>query len=93
MSKNINVHRGVKQGSVLIPVVFNNAIRSATRYLPPYVDKSYLSYADDIFLLSDEFQGLQKAVDSVCAALKGIGLSVATSETELHVFGSGSQQS
>ena len=45
------------------------------------------------FFLSDDLQGLQKAVDSVCAALNGIGLSVATSKTELLVFGSGSQQS
>ena len=84
MSNRINVRRGVKQGSVLSPVIFNDAIRSAIRHLPPYliepyVDASHLSYADDILLLSDDLQGLQKAVDSVCAALNGIELSVATS--------------
>ena len=55
VSNRINVRRGVKQGSVLSPVIFNNAIRSATRHLPPYliepyVDVSHLSYADDILL-------------------------------------------
>ena len=69
---------------MLSPVVFNNAIRSVNRRLlpysiEPYVDPSHFSYADDILLLSDDLQGLQKAVDSVCAALNGIGLSVATS--------------
>jgi len=98
VSNRINVRRGVKQGSVLSPVIFNDAIRSAIRHLPPYliepyVDASHLSYADDILLLSDDLQELQKAVDSVCTALNGIGLSVAISKTEFLVFGSGSQQS
>ena len=98
MSNHINFCHGVKQGSVLRPVIFNNAIRSATRHLPPYliesyVDASHLSYVDDILLLSDDLQGLQKAVDSVCTALNRIGLSVATSKTEFLVFSLGSQQS
>ncbi|XP_065582142.1 uncharacterized protein LOC136041414 [Artemia franciscana] len=97
VSTRINVRREIKQDSVLSPVIFNNAIRSACRHLPPYliepyVDASHLSYADDILLVSDDLQGLQKAVDSVCAALNGIGLQVVTSKTEHIVFGSGSQQ-
>ena len=42
VSKRINIRRGVKQGSVLSPVIFDNAIRLATRHLPPYVDTSFV---------------------------------------------------
>ena len=57
LSDRIYLRRGVKQGSVLSRFIFNNAIRSATRFIPPYmikgIDISHLSYADDILLFSD----------------------------------------
>ena len=74
------VRRGVKQGSVLSPAIFNNSTRGFTRHIPPYLIEPYINanhlfYADDIFLLADNLGGTPER------------LSVATSNAEFLVFG------
>ena len=89
LSDRISLRRGVKQGSVLSLVIFNNAIRTATSYLPPHVidgiDISNLSYADDILLISDNLISIQNAINILHSHLREIGLEIEPTKTEFLV--------
>ena len=91
LSGPIDIRRGVKQGSVISPVIFNNAIRSATKSIEDFliddgIDASHLSYADDLLLISDNLESLQKAINAVSSALGDIGLTIEPSKTEFVVL-------
>ena len=93
-SDRISLCCGVKHGSVLSPVILNNAIRTAIWYLPPYVidgvDISHLSYADDILLFSDNLISIQNAINILHSHLREIGLEIEPTKTEFLVTGNNS---
>ncbi|XP_065571504.1 alpha-latrotoxin-Lhe1a-like [Artemia franciscana] len=81
VSNCIRVCHGAKQGSVLNLEIFNNSIREGTRQIPPcliepYIDASHFSYALSC-----------NAIDALCSGMKEIGLSIATSKTDIFFFG------
>ena len=85
LNKSVTVRKGLKQGSGLSPAHFNNALRTVTKnILPflfePYIDVSHPCNADDILLLSDDLQVLQNTIHTVCSRLNEIGLQVAPSK-------------
>ena len=80
----------VKQGSVLSPLIFNNALRTATRNIPPYIidghiDISHLSYADDILLLADNLSSMERAFEALQASLSNISLAIEQSKIEFMI--------
>ena len=89
LSHQISLLRGVKQGLVLSPFIFNSPIITATQYIPPYVidgiDVSHLLYADDILLFSDNLISIQNAINRLHSHLQEIGLEIEPTKTEFLV--------
>ena len=86
LSNRIYLRHGVIQGSVVSLFIFNDAIRSATRLIPPFVIKGidirYLSYADDMLLFSDNLILMQNAINILNSHVREIGLEIEPSEIE-----------
>lgn len=79
------VHRGVPQGGVLSPILFNLLMRDLPSYLPPAIRFSI--YADDVAIwlagascnLTNKI--LQKAIDGVLDFARDQGLSISLEKT------------
>ncbi len=80
-ASNIKLKRGLRQGGVLSPTVFNLCIsgvlaKISATYLSGFSDVSYLAYADDLLLISRTKTGLSNMVSRVATSFSDIGLSL-----------------
>lgn len=81
LSNPISVGRGVRQGGVLSPYIFNACLAECLRSLSTTLiswgrDVSFLAYADDIILLSRSKASLIKNFNSLSSLLNVRGLSI-----------------
>ena len=91
LTEEIYLKKGVRQGSVISPVLFNAVIYTATKYIHGSyfldgVDLSFISYADNLLLLSSSLSLLQENLEMLVNLYKDIGLRVNISKTEFVVF-------
>lgn len=91
LSKPIKLHRGLRQGSVLSPVLFNSLTSSVTKKInggfnTECMDVSLLCYADDILLVSTSLCNLQANIDLLSRGYTNIGLVINPAKTEFLVF-------
>lgn len=91
LSEPIRLFKGVRQGSALSPIIFNSAIYSVTRFVRGTfflegLDLSFISYADDLLLLSSTLRGLQENLRLLVTLYRRIGLRVNIEKTEFIVF-------
>ena len=93
MSEPIKILKGVHQGNVLSPLLFNIFINDIgddlTENAVPVLHTSKIShllYADDLLLLSTTEDGLQHNIDRVTSFCKKWGLSINTDKTKVMVF-------
>ena len=88
---NYNIHKGLPQGGVLSPMLFNLYVYNIMANLPSVI--KITQYADDIALIAQDSNPetvkttLTKAVRTIQANLREIGLELATEKTELLWFG------
>ena len=80
-ASNIKLKRGLRQGGVLSPTLFNLCIsgvlaKISATYLSGFSDVSYLAYADDLLLISRTKTGLSNMVSRVATSFSDIGLSL-----------------
>ena len=81
VSNPISVRRGVRQGGVLSPNIFNFVLGGCLCSLSPsyfYKDLgiSHIAYADDVLLVSRTRQGLINNLKKLSSALSKVGLSI-----------------
>ena len=96
MKKTFACNRGVRQGRILSPVLFNLFLNELPQLLEcPEVDPfllpngtklSCLLYADDLVLLSHSQQGLQTALNKLSAFCHTWKMNVNLSKTKLIIF-------
>lgn len=93
LSEPFAVNKGVKQGCVLSPLLFNIFTRDLPGFLsecdPAYIkDKaiSCLMYADDTILISKSAIGLQRAIDKLYEYCNKWDLIVNKSKTKVMIF-------
>ena len=88
---------GVKQGCVLSPILFKLFIADIVNIFDGSCDPvslgsskiSCLCYADDIVILSESADGLQKCLDKLSSYCEKWGLSVNVSKTQVLIFNKG----
>ena len=96
MTKTFAYNRGVRQGCILSPALFNLFLNELPQLLEcPEVDPfvlpnctklSCLLYADDLVLLSHSQQGLQTALNKLSAFCNTWKMNVNLSKTKLMIF-------
>ena len=96
MTEAVPIKKGVLQGNILSPTLFNIFINDITETLhhddSPYVNQasntktSCLLYADDIVLLSTTKIGLQNQLDRLHEYCSSWGLSVNKTKTKIVIF-------
>ena len=98
VSGNVTSHRGVKQGCILSPILFNLFINDIVAIMvregiePPTVgDFSVpaLLYADDLILCSKTVSGLQRGLDRLEIYCREWGLTVNAEKTKVMTFKNG----
>lgn len=99
VSENIKAVKGVKQGCVLSPLLFNLFIDDVALMLevegidaPTVGERSIpvLMYADDLCLFSTKIDGMQKGLDLLSTYCTTWGLTVNVSKTKAMTFKNGS---
>ena len=85
------IKRGVRQGSVLSPLIFKHAISKILDRISPSLllhgtDLSYLAYADDVLLLSRSKADLQDNLSRLHSDFLSIGLSINIEKCEFLTF-------
>ena len=97
LSSTFLSERGVKQGDVMSPLLFNFFIDSLVKHLncpnmdPVVMDNKSLNimlYADDIVLVSESQIGLQKCLDELYSFCNNWKLEVNTDKSKVIVFNS-----
>ena len=82
ISPYIAVNRGVKQGDLMSPLLFNAVIDYAISDLPSSISMhnnslvKYMAFADDLVLFAKDDSSLQAQVDHVLYRLKECGLDI-----------------
>lgn len=95
ISKNIEICKGVRQGCVLSPTMFNiyseclfnEALNNCTDGIKVNgVNISTIRYADDTVLLADSDVGLQRLMDNINAACEEYGMSINIKKTKVMII-------
>ena len=94
LGRSFNTHRGVQQGCILSPRLFNIFLND----IPPLFDESChplslgdqklncLMYADDLVMLSETPQGLQSCLDKLKSYTVEWGLEINKNKTKILTF-------
>ena len=93
LSAPVKLNRGLRQGSVLSPILFNTLTSKVTKQISgglslDLCDLSLISYADDLLMLSFSLSLLQDNLDKLVSGYRAIGLQVNGKKTEFLVFNS-----
>ena len=95
-SSQIDLKRGVKQGCPLSPTIFNLALDTLIRDLESHREYGYKlnkysftiqAYADDILLISDSEEHMNKLIERVREFTKISGMELAPSKCVAYVYG------
>jgi hypothetical protein len=88
LSDPFEVGKGLRQGDVLSPVLFNLALESVLRRMPRRQimelkeNHTILAYADDIIILGDTKQDTVNSMSDLMEVCKHIGLSINQEKTK-----------
>ena len=90
-SQIVQVKKGIRQGAISSPLLYNNSIIEAQKYVKPSfifrgVDITLLNYADDILNISRSLTRIEENFDILNEMYGGIGLSFNSSKSEFIVF-------
>ncbi|KAK2706201.1 hypothetical protein QYM36_016289, partial [Artemia franciscana] len=96
LSEPVKLKRGLRQGSVSSPILFNTLTSKVTKQISDGLridtcDLSLISYADDLLMLSFSLSVLQDNLDELVSGHSAIGLQVNGQKTEFLVFSSAKQ--
>ena len=91
ISDPVKIRRGVRQDSVLSPLIFKHAIsKILDRISPSFLlhgsGLSYLAYADDVLLVSRSKADLQESLNWLLSDFQSIGLSINIDKCEFLSF-------
>ncbi|KAK2708867.1 hypothetical protein QYM36_014481, partial [Artemia franciscana] len=97
LSEPVKLKRGLRQGSVLSPILFNTLTSKVTKQISDGLrfdtcDLSLISYADDLLMLSFSLSVLQDNLGELVSGYSAIGLQVNGQKTEFLVFSSAKQE-
>ena len=93
MSRPVKIIRGLKQGSILSPVLFSMLTKSVNKginggLIIDLCDISLLCYADDLLMTINNLSTLQCNLNQLTRGYDCLGLSVNAKKTEFLIFGS-----
>ncbi|UYV62927.1 hypothetical protein LAZ67_2002536 [Cordylochernes scorpioides] len=89
-SKTTRIYQGLRQGSILSPILFNIYLNDVHTFIKP--PAKIALYADDIIIwvsknnLSDAEQSLNKAMKNLQKVTQKLKLSINTSKSEISLF-------
>lgn len=95
MSNNIRIRRGVRQGCVLSPLLFNLYSEAIFRVALEDVEMGIrvngtwinnIRYADDTVLIAENMHDLQQLVDKIGEQSKSMGLNINTKKTKFMII-------
>ena len=95
-SRQIDIKRGVKQGCPLSPMIFNIALDSLIRDLEGQREYGYKvgtnrftvqAYADDVLLISNSEEGMNKLIERVRKFTEVSGMELAAYKCIAYVYG------
>ncbi|KAK2723179.1 hypothetical protein QYM36_001750 [Artemia franciscana] len=97
LSEPVKLKRGLRQGSVLSPILFSTLTSKVTKQISDGLrfdtcDLSLISYADDLLMLSFSLSVLQDNLDELVSGYSAIGLQVNGEKTKFLVFSSAKQE-
>lgn len=94
-SKDIQIYRGVRQGCILSPLLFNVYVDEVVKEALEELEKGMkingkfinnIRYADDKFLIADLIEALQLILDKVSETEIRYGLSINEKKTKWMIF-------
>ena len=79
LSGEISVHKGIKQGAITSPTLYNNSVNDAQQVISPsyickHIDLSLLGFADDLLNLSRLLSSLENNFSRLEKSYADIGL-------------------
>jgi len=92
--RSFHAERGVKQGDILSPLIFNIMVDAVVRnwrhiHNPEGVEDMAVFYADDGTLTGTDAEALQRALDTMTRDFKSLGLQMNAEKTEFMVMAGG----